>query len=358
MPASRIRGDYDILAQIAGIFQQHASQTKSTVRRIKQNVGSLQGGDWVGKGATAFYREMEGEVLPALDRLGAALNSADQTTRQINAILKQAEEEAARILGSDGAAAGALGGAIAAGIAAGVGGAAGQAIGNLLARDPAELFSHDYMQGLIGSQFTGAGSELGNLMDDLMAAQDADSADAIIIVIADLRDRPVDEMRAEYEKFKDVMAERDAAGGPPVAGVGSAHESFNGSNTQMRYGSVVGDAFGIDPVFGSMLNPTGGLVGPGNFAVAGDDTAVGYHGVVHDAAGYLQTYHGVGPGYDYLGVDPIPTSSPLSGQVAGITYWRGQVDSLEPLRSGGVVEMARDAVDIGSWAFDKAVGVF
>ena len=47
-----------------------------------------------------------------------------------------------------------------------------------------------------------------------------------------------------------------------------------GTTAQLRYGQVVGDAFGIDPVFGAMLNPTGGMVGPGNWAVnPGDDDA-------------------------------------------------------------------------------------
>lgn len=90
----------------------------------------------------------------------------------------------------------------------------------------------------------------------------------------------------------------------------------------MRYGSVVGDAFGIDPTFGAMLNPTGGLIGPGNWAVAGGKSAVGYHAVAHDAAGYLYNYHKVGPGYDYLGQEGGDPSSPLTGNRSGIAYWK------------------------------------
>src|SRR5205807_2681068 len=82
---------------------------------------------------------------------------------------------------------------------------------------------------------------------------------------------------------------------------------------------------GIDPVFGAILNPTGGLPGPGNISTNVGDT-IGYHGIAHDAAGYLYNYHNVGPGYDYLGKGDFPasglgTESPISGQRAGIIYW-------------------------------------
>jgi hypothetical protein len=164
-------------------------------------------------------------------------------------------------------------------------------------------------------------------------------------------------MRQEYEKFQELAAERDAAGG--VGGL-SGHPSFMGSNTQMRYGSVVGDAFGIDPVFGAMLNPTGGLVGPGNFAIAGDDTAVGYHGVVHDAAGYLRTYHNAGPGYDYMGLEGRDTLSPLSGQREGIRYWRDKLGGPSPISAPAewVMRGVVGGVDIASSAVEGIRSIF
>ncbi len=99
-----------------------------------------------------------------------------------------------------------------------------------------------------------------------------------------------------------------------------------GSTPQMRYGKVVGDAFGVDPVFGALLNPTGGLVGYGNIAYQpANDSAVGYHGVFHDAAGYLNSFHNAGPGYNYLGQEDGDTSSPLTGQTSGLRYWSDKV---------------------------------
>ncbi len=359
MAAPRIRGDHDGLAKIAQGFARQAANTERSLRKIKQSMDTLQGGDWIGRGASAFYKEMENDVLPAVQRLHSALNQADQVTRQIRNILQEAEDEAARILG------------VIAGVAAGVGGigaAVGAVVGEMLGsggflvRDAAGLFTDSYMRGIIGLRIQGAGSALGNAMDDLFSdlTRPADQVEGTLLVIADLRGRPLDDIKSEYGKMQELMQERDAAEAEPVPGLGGGHPSFMGSNTQMRYGSIIGDAFGIDPVFGAMLNPTGGLVGPGNWAIAGDDTPVGYHGIVHDAAGYLNTYHGVGPGYDYLGVDPIPTTNPLSGQVAGIGYWTATTELIEPLRqaSRNAMDNFQRAVDVGSRVFEQATGVF
>jgi WXG100 family type VII secretion target len=377
MPAPRFRGDYDSLTKIAQGFAQHAARASQTNRNLTQCMNTLKGGDWIGKGATAFYKEMEGEVMPAMVRLAKALEASDRVTRQIGKLIKQAEDDASRLFRLDGIGGllgGALAGAIGGALGGGLGGAIGEAVGGaggvggalggggwqsnpFLVRDPGGLFSDDYMTGLIGLEIPGAGGELGDAMDGLLEADSPEDAETFLLIIADLRGRPVEEMRSEYEKFQEA-AERDAAGG--VGGLGGGHPSFMGSNTQMRYGQVVGDAFGIDPVFGAMLNPTGGLVGPGNWALAGDDTAVGYHGVVHDAAGYLHTFHDAGPGYDYMGLEGRDTSSPLSGQREGIAHWRGLLGGPSPVSapSEWVMRGVVGGVDIASSAFEGIKSIF
>ena len=84
------------------------------------------------------------------------------------------------------------------------------------------------------------------------------------------------------------------------------------------------------PGMREMLSPTGGLVGPGNAAFDAGESPVGYHGVVHDAAGYLKNFHDTGPGYDYLGREGRDTTSPLSGQREGIAYWRNTMGGTNP----------------------------
>ena len=90
--------------------------------------------------------------------------------------------------------------------------------------------------------------------------------------------------------------------------------------------------YNLHPIWGCLLNPTGGIVGPGNAHVIKDKfkTPIGIHACIHDAGGYLLTYHNLGPGYNYLEnyVD-LPTTNPFSGQ--RILFWWNEIfQELQP----------------------------
>lgn len=124
MSAPRIRADYDALQKTAAAFGQQAEAAARSLSQLKGQMQVLQGGDWVGKGATAFYAEMNDQVVPTLQRLVNALHSAATTTTQISQAMKSAEDEAARILHADRVGMAVAGAAAAAGIAAAAGGLA------------------------------------------------------------------------------------------------------------------------------------------------------------------------------------------------------------------------------------------
>ena len=107
MTAPRVRADYDQLKQTAQAFGGQAEATQKVLQALQRDLEVLQGGDWLGKGATAFYQEMGSQVMPTMKRLANALQTAQQTTLQIQQIVKQAEDEAARWLRGDGSGAGA-----------------------------------------------------------------------------------------------------------------------------------------------------------------------------------------------------------------------------------------------------------
>jgi len=129
MPSPKIRVDHDALQAIARTFGQGADATGRTLRQLKSAMGVLQSGDWIGQGASKFYEEMNSQVLPAVQRLNSALAESAKVTGQISQLMKQAEEEAARLLRGEGlAAAGALAGALGAAVgAAAAAAAAGKA---------------------------------------------------------------------------------------------------------------------------------------------------------------------------------------------------------------------------------------
>lgn len=215
----------------------------------------------------------------------------------------------------------------------------------------AALFSDEYLSTLVGMTWAGADSKaLHDAMNTLYKYRHDPNNPAVLDAlkkIAELRGQPLEKMQADWARYQAALAEEERIaaekGKKPSPDINTfLHPNFMGSTSQLRYGQVVGDALGMDPVFGALLNPTGGLVGPGNGAVDGDDSALGYHGAVHDAAGYLNNYHDQGPGYDYLGQEHRDTTDPLTGQRAGISYWRDKL----PERSAGqkITDAIGDAV--------------
>ncbi len=139
----------------------------------------------------------------------------------------------------------------------------------------------------------------------------------------------------------------------------------------------MGEILGIDPVFGALLNPTGGLVGPGSDSFEpGDNTAIGYHGIFHDASGYIYNhFDDAGEGYLYLGKEELNllTSNPVAGQVTGPWHWHNQphlgleggmspsdgviiLDSTKNMTINGVVQGAIDStIDWGQQQVDGAI---
>ncbi len=89
-----VRCDYEKLDQIAGRFGTEANLIESMYTELQSRMAPLEDGGWVGKGSDAFFAEMSQVVLPAVQRLRAALAEADNVTQRIVIIMQTAEEEA------------------------------------------------------------------------------------------------------------------------------------------------------------------------------------------------------------------------------------------------------------------------
>ena len=91
-----IQARYDQLEAIARRFGQQARVQVTVDQSVQRGVQALQDGGWEGRGATAFFQEMNAQVLPAMKRLTTALQEGNRVTLQIANVMKEAEEEAAR----------------------------------------------------------------------------------------------------------------------------------------------------------------------------------------------------------------------------------------------------------------------
>jgi hypothetical protein len=177
----------------------------------------------------------------------------------------------------------------------------------LVSQNPAQVFSPGNLANLASSNIQGAGSpELQDAMKELAATPTPTGAalDKILSKIAKLRGKSLKDLKAQFEKFLKVRAQAaDIAaskGLPPPAPLSDAlNNSFLGSEQELRSGELVGEVFGIDPVFGALLNPGGGLAANGSVPVT--QSAEGLDDAAGGAAVYLITFHNTGPGVNYLG---------------------------------------------------------
>jgi WXG100 family type VII secretion target len=138
MGSDIIQAQYEQLEQIAVRFGQQAEAAAQTTQRAQQSMRALQAGGWEGRGAAAFFGEMERSVLPSMQRLSGALQQSQTVTRQIGQLMRAAEEEASRPFRGDGAAPGTA---------------------------PAEQGGGFW--GAVGDFFTGAGAELKDMATGL-----------------------------------------------------------------------------------------------------------------------------------------------------------------------------------------------
>jgi WXG100 family type VII secretion target len=86
-----IRVDYDMIKKIADAFRKKETDAKSVTQKLTRPLETLRGGDWVGVGATAFFNEMDSEVLPAMKRLQAALTEGDRVSKEIEKLQHECE---------------------------------------------------------------------------------------------------------------------------------------------------------------------------------------------------------------------------------------------------------------------------
>jgi WXG100 family type VII secretion target len=89
-----IRADYDQLEQVAGTFANQAQTVQGILQQVLGRYEDLENGGWIGMGADAFFTEMRGEVLPAVQRLIDALIEGGGATRDVAQVIKSAEQEA------------------------------------------------------------------------------------------------------------------------------------------------------------------------------------------------------------------------------------------------------------------------
>jgi WXG100 family type VII secretion target len=101
--AELLRVDYEDLEQIRTSLQGVAQNVANCNQQIGRCLQALQGGSWVGDGASRFYDEMGGQVNPALHRLHQALENSANVIQELGQAFQAAEHQARGCFAGDGA---------------------------------------------------------------------------------------------------------------------------------------------------------------------------------------------------------------------------------------------------------------
>ncbi len=85
--------NYDEMQAIIQSLKAEHDEIMQLLNQTRGKVEALHNNQWIGQGADRFFGEMEQTVLPAMGRLGNALNTAAGVAQQIITIIHQADEE-------------------------------------------------------------------------------------------------------------------------------------------------------------------------------------------------------------------------------------------------------------------------
>ena len=95
MSNSIVQADYHALEEVRQRFSRNAERAAALRSQVEKSANALRQGGWEGRGSSAFFAELDGVVLPAVQRLAAALQQGSVVTQQIATVMRTAEEEAA-----------------------------------------------------------------------------------------------------------------------------------------------------------------------------------------------------------------------------------------------------------------------
>ena len=86
-----IRVSYEAMKKYQNSFRGQESAVQQTTQKLTKVIEQLRGGDWIGEGATAFFSEMDSEVIPAMKKLQTAMAEGDRVSKEIEKIQHETE---------------------------------------------------------------------------------------------------------------------------------------------------------------------------------------------------------------------------------------------------------------------------
>ena len=92
--ADKVQADYEQLGEVSSQFANQSQVVQEMMQKVRSSMQQLEDGGWIGRGADAFFSEMQSVLFPAIQRLESSLNDASSITKQIAQNMEQAEQDA------------------------------------------------------------------------------------------------------------------------------------------------------------------------------------------------------------------------------------------------------------------------
>jgi WXG100 family type VII secretion target len=86
-----VRVSYEMMKKFQNSFRGQEAAVQQTTQKLTKVIEQLRGGDWIGEGATAFFNEMDSEVIPAMKRLQSAMAEGDKVSKEIEKLQHETE---------------------------------------------------------------------------------------------------------------------------------------------------------------------------------------------------------------------------------------------------------------------------
>lgn len=93
MAEETVQVDHDQMKSVSQRFNDQSEQVRAQYSKINHQVDVLKNGAWIGPNADEYVKIMEQNLLPAVQRLQKALETASETTKQVAKIMHDADEE-------------------------------------------------------------------------------------------------------------------------------------------------------------------------------------------------------------------------------------------------------------------------
>lgn len=84
--------NFEMMKKFQNSFRGQEAAVQKTIGSLSKVIEQLRQGDWIGEGATAFFNEMDNDIIPAMKRLQEVMAEGDRVSKEIEKTQHETEK--------------------------------------------------------------------------------------------------------------------------------------------------------------------------------------------------------------------------------------------------------------------------